>query len=66
MTQDNTTTEEPRWKDCTVAQWEKKAELSMLNGEMGEAMKFADYANCREMYDNGVSINEIQDRFNHD
>lgn len=33
-------------RDLTVEQWEKKVELSLLNGDLGEAMKYAHYANC--------------------
>lgn len=54
---------DPEWMRCTVAQWEKKAELSMLENDMGEAMKYADYANCREMYENGKTVEEVQARF---
>lgn len=56
-------TSEPEWLDCTVTQWEKKAELSMLNGQMMRALMYADYANAREMYDNGTDIETIQNRF---
>jgi len=57
---------EPTWLDCTVEQWEKKAEISIQNGEMAEAIKFADYANCRDKYDNGMEIEVIQQRFDCD
>jgi len=56
----------PTWLDCTVEQWEKKAEISIQNGEMAEMIKFGDYANCREMYDNGMEIEVIQQRFDYD
>ena len=35
------------YRRCTVEQWEKKAELALLNGDMGQAMRFAHYANLR-------------------
>jgi len=57
---------EPTWLDCTVEQWEKKAELAIRNNMMGEALKFADYANCRDMYDNGMEIEVIQQRYDYD
>ena len=59
-------TEEPRWLDCTEEQWEKKAELASRNGDMGEALKYADYANCKALYEAGLTVKQIQDRFNHD
>jgi len=54
---------EPEWLDCTVAQWEKKAEIASKNGNLGKALMFADYANCRELYDNGTDIETVQGRF---
>lgn len=36
------------YQKCTVEQWEKKAEIALMNGDMGEAMKYAHYANLRE------------------
>lgn len=51
------------WMECTAEQWEKKQELAMRNNNMGKALMFADYANCRSMYDSGKSIEEIQSRF---
>lgn len=54
---------EPEWMRCTVDQWEKKSELSIRSGQLGEALKYADYANCREMYEDGMEIEEIQNRF---
>ena len=35
-------------KDLSVEKWEKKSELSLLNGDFGEAIKYAHYANCAE------------------
>jgi hypothetical protein len=54
---------EYEWERCTVSQWEKKAELSMRERNMSDALKFADLANCREMDDNGVPKEEIANRF---
>lgn len=53
---------EPEWMRCTVEQWEKKAELSLQSGKMSDALKYADLANCREMYDNGVDQEKIEQR----
>lgn len=36
------------FRQCTVEEWEKKAELALLNGDLGEGMKFAHYANMQE------------------
>lgn len=58
-------TDEPRWLDCTESQWETKAEIALAESEVGEAMMYADYANCRAMYEEGLTVKEIQDRFNH-
>lgn len=52
------------WMECTESQWEKKAELSQRNGQMGEALKYADYANCVALYEAGFTVKEIQGRFN--
>jgi hypothetical protein len=57
-----TTRSGPDWFRCIVGQWEKKAELSLLEGRVGEALKFADYANARDLYDDGVPIDAIQRR----
>lgn len=59
-------TEEPEWLRCSEEQWEKKSELAAANGDMGEALKYADYANCRAMYDSGLTVKQIQGRFNHE
>lgn len=34
--------------ELTPEKWEKKAELSLRNGDLGSAMKFAHYANVSE------------------
>lgn len=52
------------WMRCTESQWEKKVEISQLNGQMGEALKYADYANCVALYQAGFTVKEIQGRFN--
>lgn len=36
------------YQRCTTDEWEKKAELALMNGNTGGAMKFAHYANLRE------------------
>jgi len=51
------------WQRCTVEQWEKKVELSLQNGQMASAIKYADLANCRQMYDEGMEAKIIQNRF---
>jgi len=56
-------TEAPRWIGCTEAEWMEKAEIARSNGDIGKALMYADYANCREMYDNGLTIKQIQNRF---
>lgn len=53
---------EPEWLDCTVPQWEKKAELCLRERKLGKALMYADYANAREMYDDGMEIEEVQKR----
>lgn len=39
-------TEPPR--DLSVSEWEKKAELAMMEEKIGEAMKYAHYANLAD------------------
>ena len=56
---------EPEWMRCTESQWEKKGDLSIRNGQMGEALKYADYANCVALYKEGFTVKQIQERFNH-
>jgi hypothetical protein len=60
------TTDEPEWMQCTVQEWEKKGELAMQSGQMAKALYFADLANCRDMYDQGMDIENIQNRFSPD
>lgn len=47
---------------CTVEQWEKKAELSAMNGDIGNAMKYAHYANIREQETEGTRSTGGSDR----
>ena len=51
------------WGRCTVEQWEKKVEISIQNGNMSDAIKYADLANCRDMANDGVDPEQIQNRF---
>lgn len=55
----------PVWLECTERQWEKKGDLCLKSGKLGEALKYADYANCRALYEDGCTITQIQGRFNH-
>jgi len=46
MTTETTGKRDP--DELTPSEWEKKAELSLRNGDLGAAMQYAHYANVSE------------------